>query len=497
MIFTPDGSSILTIGSEDGVLRMIGSETGEIIREMDAGLGIDAGALVALDVSRDGQRALTGYENSDVLLWDLETGELLQRYEVPSGAHTVALHPQGSTALVGGTSSVISNLDFRTGRILNTFSGHTADIYEIDISADGQTAVSASLDHTLRLWDLDRGNVTRHVAGPNSLTFEADLSPDGRKALRGSTDGTVTLFDVQTGAIIHELFVDQPVMSVTFSPDGRTALTGSGYRFAQKVEPGHIILWDASTGEEIRRLEGHPYAVFDVEFTADGKRAVSSGNGPVVILWDVETGQEIRRFEDLFVDSNTGGESFWDVAISPDGRTILAPYSKGPLIQWDAETGELVRQLEGHVYTGSPGITFNKDGTKAVTGSFDTQAILWDVPTGSIIRRFTNHAGSLGQVQFSPDEKLLLGSSGDGTSSLWDIETGDVLRRYSSGWVMRFDFTADGRHALAAYRDGTLEMWRIDSTLEELLSWTENNRYIPELTCQQRELYNVEPLCEG
>jgi hypothetical protein len=50
---------------------------------------------------------------------------------------------------------------------------------------------------------------------------------------------------------------------------------------------------------------------------------------------------------------------------------------------------------------------------------------------------------------------------------------------------------------LAGYRDGTLEMWRIDSTLDELLSWTENNRYVPELTCEQRELYSVEPLCEA
>jgi WD40 repeat protein len=305
------------------------------------------------------------------------------------------------------------------------------------------------------------------------------------------------LFDVESGEIIHELIVDQPVMSVTFSPDGQTALIGSGYRFAQKVEPGHIILWDVNTGEEIRRLEGQPYVVFDVEFTTDGKRAVSSGNGPVAILWDVESGQEIRRFEDLFVDVNSGGESFWDVAISPDGHTILAPYSKGPIIKWDADTGEVIKQFEGHNGIGSPGITFNKDGTKAVTGSFDTQAILWDVQTGEAIRRFTNHAGSLGQVQFSPDEKLLLGGSGDGTSSLWDIETGDVLRRYGNGWVMRFDFTEDGKQALAGYRDGTLEMWRIDSTLEELLSWTENNRYVPELTCEQRELYNVEPLCEA
>ena len=493
--FTPDGSAILYNGFDDGILRMLDSETGEIIQEMDAGLGISAGGLVALDVGSDGRTAITGFENSDVVLWDLETGELMQQYEVPGGARTVALLPDDNTALVGGTTSVITKLDLRTGRIINTLNGHTADVIEIVISEDGKTAVSGSLDHTLRLWDLNRGHVTRHIAGPSSLTFEADLSPDGRTALRGSTDGTVTLFDVETGEIIHEFFDDQPVMAVTFSPNGQTALIGAGYRFAQKVEPGHIILWDINTGEEIRRLEGQPYVVFDIEFSTDGKRAVSSGNGAIVILWDVETGQEIRRFEDFFVDSIWPGESYWDVELSPDGRTILASYAKGPLIHWDAETGEQTKQFEGHVDTGAPGVTFDQDGRRAVSGGFDAQAILWDVDSGEALRRFTNHAGSLGQVQFSPDEHLLLGSSSDGTSSLWDIETGDVLRRYGNGWIMKFVFTENGRQALAGYRDGTLEMWRIDSTLEELQSWTEANRYIPELTCEQRELFGVAPLC--
>jgi WD40 repeat protein/serine/threonine protein kinase/DNA-binding XRE family transcriptional regulator len=495
--FTPDGSSVLYAGFDDGTLTMIDSETGEIIHEMNAGLGISAGGLDSVDVSSDGLTAITGFENSDVLLWDLLTGELLEHYEVSGGARTVALHPENNTALVGGTTSVITNLDLQSGRIINSFNGHTADVFEIVISDDGKKAVSGSLDHSLRLWELDRGHVIRHVAEPSSLTFETDLSPDGRTAIRGSTDGSATLFDVETGEVIHQLIDDQPVMAVTFSPDGQTALIGAGYRFAQKVESGHIILWDVATGEEIRRFEGQPYVVFDVEFSPDGNRAVSSGNGAIVILWDVETGQEIRRFEDYFVDSEWPGESYWDVEFSPDGRSILASFAKGPLIQWDAETGEQIKQLVGHVNTGAPGVTFNKDGQRAVSGGFDAQAILWDMEKGDVMRRFTNHAGSLGQVQFSPDDKLLLGSSSDGTSSLWDVETGDVLRRYGNGWIMKFIFSEDGRQALAGYRNGALELWRMDTTLDDLLSWTEANRYIPELTCNQRALYNIEPLCEA
>ncbi len=58
------------------------------------------------------------------------------------------------------------------------------------------------------------------------------------------------------------------------------------------------------------------------------------------------------------------------------------------------------------------------------------------------------------------------------------------------------DFSPDGHEVLVGFQGGRVERWRIDRTLEELLNWTKANRYIPELTCEQRELYLVEPLCE-
>ena len=91
----------------------------------------------------------------------------------------------------------------------------------------------------------------------------------------------------------------------------------------------------------------------------------------------------------------------------------------------------------------------------------------------------------------------MLGGSGDGTNSLWDVETGEEIRRYGNGFVIKPVFNADGSQALAGYRNGAVELWRIDATLEQLLEWTQANRYIPELTCNQRELYRIEPLCES
>jgi WD40 repeat protein len=124
----------------------------------------------------------------------------------------------------------------------------------------------------------------------------------------------------------------------------------------------------------------------------------------------------------------------------------------------------------------------------------DSQVILWDTQTGNLQRRL-DQAGGMARPHFSPDGAFLLGGRLTGVTSLLQVETGEVIRRYD-GFAQSLSFSSDGKHAVIGLRSGGVELWRIDSTLDELLTWTRNNRYLPELTCEQREYYNVEPLCE-
>jgi WD40 repeat protein/serine/threonine protein kinase len=493
--FLPDGSAFLS-RSDDGVFILWDFETGDIVRQANINLDEITGGLLAWAISPDGLTAVTGDESFGIILWDLSTGELLGRYEIPGGVNAVTFYPDNNgTVLVSslGTDSLVT-LDLQTGQLSDSLKGHSDAIFDVAMMSNGRYAVTASQDKTVRLWELDRGHVIRRFAPPGALAFEVDLSPDGRTALSASTNGTVTLWDVDTGEMIRQFTDDQPATAVTYSPNGKTALIGTGYRFGEIIEPGHVILWDLETGEEIRRFVGQPYMVFDVEFSPDGKRAVSSGNGPMAILWDVETGQEIHRLDDYFIDNAHPGNTFLNVEFSQDGSTVLVGYQAGPILLWDVETGAEIGQWVGH--NSAPiGITFSPDGQKVASGGGDHQVILWDKETGSIIRRFTNHVGSIGQIDFTPDGHLMLGGSGDGTNSLWDVETGEQIRRYGNGRVRMPVFNADGSQALAGFENGAVELWRMDTTLAELLEWTQANRYIPELTCNQRALYKLEPLC--
>ena len=108
-----------------------------------------------------------------------------------------------------------------------------------------------------------------------------------------------------------------------FSPDGRTALSGS--------DDKTLKLWDLATGKEIRTFTGHTNSVYSVAFSPDGRTALSGSDDKTLKLWDLATGKEIRTF--------TGHTSMvYSVAFSPDGRTALSGSDDKTLKLWDLAT---------------------------------------------------------------------------------------------------------------------------------------------------------------
>jgi WD40 repeat protein len=72
-----------------------------------------------------------------------------------------------------------------------------------------------------------------------------------------------------------------------FSPDGRFIAAGG--------TAGWLRLWDATTGEEVVQLTGHPGTILGIVFTSDSKRLITAGGGNQVRIWDTATGAELSR----------------------------------------------------------------------------------------------------------------------------------------------------------------------------------------------------------
>jgi hypothetical protein len=238
------------------------------------------------------------------------------------------------------------------------------------------------------------------------------------------------------------------VNSVAFSPDGRTALSGSY---------GTLKLWDVATGKEIRSFAGHTGPVFSVAFSPDGGTALSGSDDKTLKLWDIATGKEIRSFA-----GHT--DSIHSVTFSPDGRSALSGSKDETLKLWDIATGREIRSFTAHAGLINS-VAFSPDGRRALSGSDDKTLKLWDLATGKAIRTFTGHTDSIHSVAFSPDDRLALSGSNDETLKLWDVATGKAIRTFTAHYstvnhpVFSVAFSRDGRSALSGSWDETLRLW--------------------------------------
>jgi Flp pilus assembly protein TadD len=104
------------------------------------------------------------------------------------------------------------------------------------------------------------------------------FSPDGRTALTGSGDKTARLWDVSSGKPLATLQHEDGVSAVAFSPDGRTALTGSDDTTAR--------LWDVASGKPLATLQ-HEGRVWSVEFSRDGRSALTGSRDGTARLWEI------------------------------------------------------------------------------------------------------------------------------------------------------------------------------------------------------------------
>ncbi|MBC8129518.1 MAG: hypothetical protein H7Y08_04255 [Rhizobiaceae bacterium] len=132
--------------------------------------------------------------------------------------------------------------------------------------------------------------------------------------------------------------------------------------------------------------------------------------------------------------------------------------------------------LRGH---GGPvrGLSVAIDGRTAVSGSFDSTAILWSLETGSAHEVFRFHAGSVNAVIFLPGP-LPLGplpsgprfatAGDDGRIALW--KTGSAMPERvlegHRGPVVALALSADGSRLASAAWDGSARVWPLDGAGE-------------------------------
>ncbi|MDQ0291579.1 TIR domain-containing protein [Oligosphaera ethanolica] len=295
-----------------------------------------------------------------------------------------------------------------------------------------------------------RPQCLRTLEGHSGEVLSVSFSPDGRRAVSGSNDQTVRVWDLETGACLRTLEGHSGwVGSVSVSLDGRRAVSGS----VDKT----VRVWDLETGACLRTLEGHTEQVASVSVSLDGRRAVSGSWDETVRVWDLETGACL-----LTLEGHT--EPVASVSVSPDGRRAVSGSWDETVRVWDLETGACLRTLEGHTEQVAS-VSVSLDGRRAVSGSWDETVRVWDLETGACLRTLEGHTEQVASVSVSLDGRRAVSGSRDHTVRVWDLETGACLRTLEghTDQVWSVSFSPDGRRAVSGSFDKTLRVWDLET----------------------------------
>jgi len=408
--------------------------------------------------------------------------------------------------LVSASSTQLNLWDVETNELVKKFEGASLAAF----SPDGLLLASVSSDGNLILRDLASGDIhfsvkgfipisqavfqNKYMVSTIGMNFSGILDKAGGGAVPTfffyANRDTIVLRDISTGEIVRRFSPSEKgseilseVISFTFAPDEKTIAStwrivrNGNYQAAENI----IIFFDITTGEQIKSLNGTDPIAFSpdssmlVNGTTGSQLIISNiasgetlpftlGTAPdnfrepyrkslvfspdglnlailsdKVILRDVSTGEQIKILESgldpslgfrNFSGSDTGAIG----QFSPDGGTLASTWlvkttddfsvwenAKGVIILWDVTKGEKIVVLEGHSKP-ITALTYSPDGTLIATGSKDNTIIVWNAQSGNQLKVLQGHSGTINSLAFSPDGKMLYSGSLDGTVITWNFD---------------------------------------------------------------------------
>ena len=248
------------------------------------------------------------------------------------------------------------------------------------------------------------------------------------------------------------------VWDIAVSPDGRYLATAAGTPFfpEAKTMPGELALWDANTGQLIRRLHGHSGTVRHVQFSPDGRYLGSSGYDRMVRIWNIADGHPIGapspgtnqpiQFGTFFGDSTRcwfTSDSQSLVFESPEGW-MRRNVATGELSSLPAMNGLADRSSDGRL-----GVFRRDDFHLDVLSLADLK------PVGQF-----NCTEGISRATVSPDGKLLMIAIGDRVE-LYDLATGrrQCVLAGPTQWIESMAISPDGSRMAAVGVDRAVYVW--------------------------------------
>ncbi|MBX3713619.1 MAG: WD40 repeat domain-containing protein [Lysobacter sp.] len=270
--------------------------------------------------------------------------------------------------------------------------------------------------------------------------------PGTQRILTAAYDGAIARFDLDTDEVTLFGHHDHLANRVVVSDDGlRAASVSSDYS---------AIVWDARTGQRLRRLVGHSDDVEDFCFIG-AHMGASVSRDRRILVWDLRTGAIVRAIE---------GHERDVLSICADDRHLYTSGDDSTLRVWDIASGRQVR-MWGPFETETDTCAIDPRHGRVVLGCDDGCIRVFAIHSGDLLAAIPAHRSGIKKVACSPVDGAILSAAYDQAIHLWsgdDFRHRLRLEARPRQWERSFNWSSDGAHVVAGTFDGTVLVWRAD-----------------------------------
>jgi serine/threonine protein kinase/WD40 repeat protein len=370
--------------------------------------------------------AIVSRSSTNLQIWNLQTGRLVQSLSHPASPWVARWHPGGALVAVACDDKRVYVWDAISGKLRNVLQGPQSEVTYLGFNHAGDLLAASGWDMTIRLWD--------PLGGAPPLSMPGDFggfSPDDHRLL-ASVYSRIVLAELAAGHECRVLHSDlEPYKGPRgchFSPDGQ---------WLASAHSDGVRLWEAATGKELALLRlGN---TLSVRFDSDGSSFFSSGAAGVK-QWPFafESKGQIRELR-IGLPRELSRSSLCTRASLDHAGRILA-YIDGARLQVVDSVSR--RELGSNAASGARYVAVSPDAQWCVVGP---RAHVWNLQTTQIVRELPWSDDPA--FSFSPDGTWLVASAMDEFRFLavgsWEcIHT---LPREAAGIQVPVAFTADSR----------------------------------------------------
>ncbi|MBE0686157.1 MAG: WD40 repeat domain-containing protein [Anaerolineaceae bacterium] len=492
VVFSPDGSKLLTIGIDPSAI-LWDTKTGQKIKFFNEIYGSTL-------FSPDSKKIITN-EGNQISLWDLDAGEKLHTIQgheewAAESAHTISgrrieikdvlFNSSGDKIVTCGSDNTAIVWDITSGKELIKLSGHDQPVLTAGFSPDGNHVVTASADGTAKVWlitdEVQSDEVFGHIGSITSVVF----SPNGQTLATAGYDRTICIWDPNTGELISKFGYDEEEVNyydrLVFSPDCTRIATMQTGRFFPKV-------WNVQEGTLEFKSE-HKYGVLDLDYSPKGTCFVTGSNDFNGYIRDTKYGWETYKLK---------GHTGWmtTVAFDPSGDFIVTGSTDHSIRIWKTSNGKLEKILNEHLDSVNM-IVFNNSGSRFASASDDKTIIIWDFQTKLPLFKFTNQITAIKHIAFSKDGELIAAVDESGQVLFSEIprdkkqksifsknksEEIKIIQTFNGNLFREvvgagqrdtneldspglYSFNPKGDHLFAICNDGLIKVWQIETKTE-------------------------------